>query len=301
MRARRHQGRGGRAIRARTQRLRLALPLRARGAAGNVVSRGRRLRARRLPLAPLFPTASVAHGCGEHRALAGQAVPDPLARLRHARRLDDRGRPDRAARRSWNDQRDGRAGSRTLALDVDPPGRRREPAARQPRRLAARGRLGRVCRGRHARPDRPARSGRGLAAAGRARARPARARADDDRVAPAQPRRGGRALRRVDLSRAQEPSQPGRADPAAGRRRDDVLAPGRANARPRRPTARRRRRAASASARTRGSATSRAARRYAVARPARAAPRPPGRTRPDLARRAGALRTDARRSAHALA
>ena len=68
-------------------------------AARDVVPRGRGLRARRLPLAPLVAAAAVAHRRREHRPLAGQAVPDPLARLRRARRLDDRGRADRAARR----------------------------------------------------------------------------------------------------------------------------------------------------------------------------------------------------------
>ena len=52
------------------------VPLRARRRPGDLVPRGRRLRARRLPLAPLVAAAPVAHRRREHRALGGAAVPD---------------------------------------------------------------------------------------------------------------------------------------------------------------------------------------------------------------------------------
>ena len=133
VRARRPPRRRRRALRARPQRRRVAVPLRARRAAGDVVPRGRGLRARRLPLAPLLAAAPVAHRRREHRPLAGQALPDPLARHRHARRLDDRRTAGSSRSPSWHDRRDGRARAGTLALDggrTRTQNRTRSPGAR---------------------------------------------------------------------------------------------------------------------------------------------------------------------------
>ena len=52
-----------------------------------LLPRGRGLRARRLPLAPHRQGRAVAHRRREHRALGGQAVPDPVAPDRRAPRL----------------------------------------------------------------------------------------------------------------------------------------------------------------------------------------------------------------------
>ena len=68
------------------------VPLRARDRSRGLVPGGRRLRARRLPLAPVEPAAPVANRRRGDRALGRQAVRDPLAQERRAGRLDDRRR-----------------------------------------------------------------------------------------------------------------------------------------------------------------------------------------------------------------
>ena len=71
------------------------LPLRAGDRSRGLVPRGRRLRARRLPLAPVEPAAALAHRRRVDRPLGRQAVRDPLPPHRRAGGLDDRGRADR--------------------------------------------------------------------------------------------------------------------------------------------------------------------------------------------------------------
>src|SRR5205085_11752769 len=112
---------GGRALRAGPQRCRLAVPLRARGRSGSLVSRGRGLRARGRPLARLGPAAPLPHGRRERRALAGPRVPHLLGGWRRARRLDDRRRLDRAAP----------ARPRPVAATVTKPLRRKTRATNQ--------------------------------------------------------------------------------------------------------------------------------------------------------------------------
>ena len=62
-----------------------------------LVPRGRGLRARRLPLAPVGAAAPLPDRRREHRSLGGKAVPDLLRARGRARSLDDPRRRDRAA------------------------------------------------------------------------------------------------------------------------------------------------------------------------------------------------------------
>ena len=91
-----------------TPQSRTAFELEPSGPRG-LVPRGRGVRARRLPLAPLLPAAPVAHGRRERRPLARAAVPDPQPGAGRARRLADHGGRHRAARR------DGRRGGGVAA------------------------------------------------------------------------------------------------------------------------------------------------------------------------------------------
>src|SRR5262249_42190554 len=67
----------------------VSLPAPAR-LAGRLLPRGRRLRARRLPLPPHGQGRAFAHGRREHRPLGGEALPDPVAPDGRAPGLADR-------------------------------------------------------------------------------------------------------------------------------------------------------------------------------------------------------------------
>src|SRR5439155_1221804 len=89
--------RHGRALHPRPERRREPVPLRARHRAGELVPRGRGLRARGLPLAPDAVRATLPNRRPERRSLGRPPLPDPVAGNGRARRLANRASTTNAA------------------------------------------------------------------------------------------------------------------------------------------------------------------------------------------------------------